>query len=55
MTDIALNLADHRINLRTGAVIRQGERVLLCRNAKPDLWYTPGGRIQVGEIGRAHV
>lgn len=53
MTDIAFRLGDHRVNLRAGAIIRRGPEVLLCRNPKLDLWYTPGGRIRTGEDSRA--
>jgi 8-oxo-dGTP pyrophosphatase MutT (NUDIX family) len=49
MSDIAFTLHDHRINLRAGAVMRRGDEVLLVRNPRLDLWYTPGGRIKVGE------
>ncbi|MBO4915973.1 MAG: NUDIX domain-containing protein [Oscillospiraceae bacterium] len=48
-SDITVRVGDGVVNLRVGAIITKGDRVLMVKNSRDDWYYSVGGRIQVGE------
>ena len=41
--------------LRGGAIVRDGDRILLCTTDGLDGWYLPGGKVEFGETAAAAV
>ena len=48
-SDITVRVDDSVINLKVGAIITKGDRVLMVKNSRDDWYYSVGGRIRVGE------
>ena len=44
-----------RFTYRVGAVVVREGHVLLMRNLSEDYWFTPGGRVELGETAQAAV
>ena len=44
-----------RFTYRVGAVVVREGHVLLMRNLAEDYWFTPGGRVELGETAQAAV
>jgi ADP-ribose pyrophosphatase YjhB (NUDIX family) len=44
-----------RFTYRVGAVVIRHGHVLLTRNLSEDYWFTPGGRVEIGESARAAI
>lgn len=40
---------------RVGAIVMRSEHVLLTRNLSEDYWFTPGGRVEIGESARTAI
>ena len=53
--DITLPIEDGFVNLRVGAIIQKGGKLLLVGNAKNDYDYSVGGRIRFGETAEEAV
>ena len=49
MSDITVNVGGYRVNLRVGAIVCQGDKVLVCRMRDKNWWFLPGGRIKTNE------
>jgi ADP-ribose pyrophosphatase YjhB (NUDIX family) len=47
--DISLFINGFKFNLRVGAVVTHGDRILLCNIKGRDYWFLPGGRIKTNE------
>ncbi len=54
-TDITLPCADGLVNLRVGAIILKGGKLLMAGNAREPYLYSVGGRIQFGETAEEAV
>lgn len=49
MTDLSFTVDDYKLNIRVGALLEKGDKVLMHRSIR-DEFYTPiGGRIAIGE------
>lgn len=48
-SDITVRVGNGMVNLRVGAIITKGNRVLMVKNSRDDWYYSVGGRIKVGE------
>jgi len=44
-----------RFTYRVGAIVMREGRVLLTRNVAEDYWFTPGGRVEIGESAHAAI
>lgn len=44
-----------RFTYRVGAIMIRDRRALLTRNLAEDYWFTPGGRVEIGESARAAI
>ena len=53
--DMTARVDDSVLNLRVGAIITKGKRVLMVKNARDDWYYSVGGRIKVGETSQQAV
>lgn len=49
MTDISLDIGEHYLNFRVGAVIRKNNQILVHKSLNMNHITLPGGRIQDGE------
>ena len=47
--DLTLPVEGGLVNLRVGAIIEKGGKLLMVANADVDYYYSVGGRIQIGE------
>ncbi len=54
-SDMTVRLDESVINLRVGAIITRGDRVLMVKNGRDDWYYSVGGRIQMGETSEQAV
>ena len=54
-TDITLPCADGLVNLRVGAIILKGDRLLMAGNEREPYLYSVGGRIRFGETAEEAV
>lgn len=53
--DLRLNLGSNRFQLRVGAIIMEGDSVLLATNSKADYYYSVGGAVKMGETAQEAV
>ena len=53
--DMTARVDDSVLNLRVGAIITKGKRVLMVKSARDDWYYSVGGRIKVGETSQQAV
>jgi ADP-ribose pyrophosphatase YjhB (NUDIX family) len=44
-----------RFTYRVGAIVLREGHVLLTRNLSEDYWFTPGGRVEIGESARVAI
>ena len=49
MTDIQVDLAGTRVNLRVSALVKCQDQILVCRITTEDWFFLPGGRIKTNE------
>lgn len=47
--DLTVKVENELVNIRVGAIIRKGNKLLMVRSTKFDYYYSVGGRIKVGE------
>ena len=50
--DCTFKTEEGKFNYRVGAIIRNGNRILMARNpgeTRGDMWYSVGGRVRFGE------
>lgn len=52
---ISFSTGEWRFHLRSAAVVRNGDFVLLHRMADDPFWALPGGRVEIGETAEAAV
>jgi len=53
--DVAWTAPAGSFKLRAGAIVRDGDRILLCTTDGVDGWYLPGGKVEFGETAAAAV
>ena len=53
--DVAWTAPAGSFKLRAGAIVRDGDRILLCTTDGVDGWYLPGGKVEFGEFAAAAV
>ena len=53
--DLCLECEGGLLNVRVGAVIMKGDRLLMVSNSKADYFYSVGGRIKFGETAEEAV
>jgi 8-oxo-dGTP pyrophosphatase MutT (NUDIX family) len=44
-----------RFTYRVGAIVIRSGHVLLTRNVSEDYWFTPGGRVEIGESAQTAI
>jgi hypothetical protein len=49
-TMVTFTAGPRRFTYRVGAIVIRDGYVLLTRNLSEDYWFTPGGRVEIGEI-----
>lgn len=49
MPDIEAAIGSFFVSLRSVAIVRDNESVLVCRCADSSMWYLPGGTVKAGE------
>lgn len=49
MSDLTVEMDEGRLNIRVGAIIRKGNKILMAGNERDDFYYSVGGRIKFGE------
>lgn len=49
MRDLTIELDEWTVNIRVGAIVSHGARILLCRLPSYSWWFLPGGRVRTGE------
>ena len=48
-TMVTFTVGPWRFTYRVGAIVLREEHVLLTRNLSESYWFTPGGRVEIGE------
>ena len=55
VVDVAWTGPGGSFKLRAGAIVRDGDRILLCTTDGVDGWYLPGGKVEFGETAAVAV
>ena len=53
--DMCVRCGEGVINIRVGAIITKGDKILMVKNNRDDYYYSVGGRIQFGETAEQTV
>ena len=47
--DLSIRIEGTRLNIRAGAIVSLGEKILVCQLPGKDWWFLPGGRVALNE------
>ncbi|SMF18841.1 NUDIX hydrolase [Pseudobacteriovorax antillogorgiicola] len=52
MIDLNIETGNHRLNIRSAAIVTVGNQLLLNKQKAENHWYLPGGRVKAGESSK---